>query len=133
MAVEGPLVEVPAVEPADADGDRGGEQRVPAGVAGTKVFRDYDQDQALLLPPSLRWSSRKIARAYLEGLALRFLAANQAAHFRSIARFRQRHLAAIENLYVQVLRLAHRAGLVKLGQVAVDGTKLRADASPTRR
>lgn len=184
MAVEEPLVEVPAVEPADADGDRGGKQRVPAGVAGTKVFRDYDQDQALLLPPSLadwlpqdhtarfidevveelldlspilvayddergappydprlmlkillygyatgRLSSRKIARACIEDLAFRFLTANQQPDFRSIARFRQRHLAAIEDLYVQVLQIAYRAGLVELGQVALDGTKLRADAS----
>jgi hypothetical protein len=49
--------------------------------------------------------------------------------FRSIVRFRKRHLAAFRDLFVQVLLLCKRAGLVKLGQVALDGTKVRSNAS----
>jgi hypothetical protein len=49
--------------------------------------------------------------------------------FRTISDFRQRHLQALQQLFVQVLRLCQAAGLVKLGHVAVDGTKLRANAS----
>ena len=49
--------------------------------------------------------------------------------FRTISTFRRRHLVALRGLFVQVLRLCQTAGLVKLGHVAVDGTKLRANAS----
>lgn len=58
-----------------------------------------------------------------------FLAANQAPDFRSIARFRRRHLDALEALFVQVLKLCREAGMVKLGRVALDGSKVRANAS----
>jgi transposase len=158
--------------------------RVAAGVAGTKVFRDYDQHQTFLLPPSLLdWlpedhlarvidtlveqeldlspilaayaeergfppydprmmlklllygyatgvcSSRRLETACHTDVAFRFLAGNQAPDHRSFSRFRRRHLEAFEALFVQVLQIAHRAGLVKLGRVALDGSKVRANAS----
>lgn len=171
--VEVETVEGPAAEPADS-----------AGLAGTKVFRAYDQDQTFLLPPSLTdWlpqdhlartidalvedtldlspilasyvgergfppydprlmlkvllygyatritSSRKLARACEGDVAMRFLAANQTPDHRSIAKFRKRHLAAFDELFVQVLQIASRAGMIRLGQVALDGSKVRANAS----
>jgi transposase len=76
-----------------------------------------------------RTSSRKIEKATYEDVAFRVLACNQHPDHASIAEFRQRHLAELAKLFVQVLRLCEQAGLVKLGQVAVDGSKLRANAS----
>jgi hypothetical protein len=58
-----------------------------------------------------------------------YLAANQAPDYRSVARFRRRHLKALDSLFTQVLAGCAMAGLVRLGQVALDGTKLRASAS----
>lgn len=75
------------------------------------------------------YSSRKIARQLSDSVAFRFLAAGNAPDFRTISEFRRRHGAALAGLFQQVLRLCRRAGLVKLGQVAVDGTKLKANAS----
>jgi transposase len=75
------------------------------------------------------FSSRKIERATFVDVAFRVLAANQHPDHDSIASFRKRHLAALAGLFVQVLRLCEKAGLVKLGHVAVDGTKIRANAS----
>lgn len=74
-------------------------------------------------------SSREMERRCATDVAFRYLAANQAPDYRSIARFRRRHLGALEDLFVQVLALCAEAGLVKLGRVALDGTKLRACAS----
>jgi transposase len=74
-------------------------------------------------------SSREIERRCGTDVAFRFLSANCAPDYRSIARFRRRHLEAIEELFLQVLRLCAEAGLVTLGKVALDGTKLRASAS----
>jgi len=74
-------------------------------------------------------SSRKIERATFVDVAFRVLAANQHPDHDSIASFRKRHLQALAGLFVQVLRLCEKAGLVKLGHVAVDGTKIRANAS----
>lgn len=74
-------------------------------------------------------SSREMERRCTTDVAFRFLSANQAPDYRSIARFRRRHLVALEALFVQVLALCAGAGLVKLGRVALDGTKLRASAS----
>lgn len=74
-------------------------------------------------------SSRKIERATYEDVAYRVLAADQHPDHDSIAAFRQRHLAALAGLFVQVLRLCQEAGLVKLGHVALDGTKIKANAS----
>jgi transposase len=74
-------------------------------------------------------SSREIERRCATDVALRFLSGNAAPDYRSISRFRRRHLNAIKVLFVQVLALCGKAGLVKLGRVAIDGTKVRAAAS----
>ncbi len=74
-------------------------------------------------------SSRKIEKATYEQIAFRVLAANQHPDHDTIAEFRKRHLKALSGLFVQVLRLCQKAGLVKLGHVALDGTKVRANAS----
>jgi len=74
-------------------------------------------------------SSRKIERATYEDVAVRVLAADQHPDHDSLAAFRARHLAALAGLFVQVLRLCQTAGLVKLGHVALDGTKIKANAS----
>jgi len=74
-------------------------------------------------------SSRKIAQRCQEDVAFRVLTANNTPDFRTISDFRKRHLAALQALFVQVLRCCQRAGLVKLGTIALDGTKVRANAS----
>jgi len=149
-----------------------------------KVYREYQPDQLLLLPPSLRdWlpeghlayflsevveemdlsevfaqyekeergqppyhpqmmvkvllyayckgvrSSRKIAQRLEEDVAFKVLAANNCPDFRTISDFRKIHLERLKTLFVEVLRLCQKAGLVKLGYVALDGTKVRANAS----
>jgi transposase len=74
-------------------------------------------------------SSRKLERATYRDVAVRMLCADQHPDFRSIARFRKRHLDALGELFVQALRLCKQGGLVGLGVLALDGTKLRANAS----
>jgi transposase len=74
-------------------------------------------------------SSRKIERKTQEDVAFRVLAANQSPDHSRISAFRRRHGVHFENLFVQVLKLCVKAGLVKLGHVALDGTKLKANAS----
>jgi transposase len=74
-------------------------------------------------------SSRKIERKTLEDVAFRVLAANQSPDHSRISDFRRRHGEHFENLFVQVLKLCQKAGLVRLGHVALDGTKLKANAS----
>lgn len=73
--------------------------------------------------------SRQIARRLQEDVAFRVLAANQRPDFRTLSDFRKQHLAALTDLFVQVLRLCQRAGLIKLSHVALDGTKVQANAS----
>ena len=68
-------------------------------------------------------------RATYEDVAFRYLAADQHPDHDTIADFRKAHLASLSQLFVQVLRLCQKAGLVKLGHVALDGTKIRANAS----
>jgi transposase len=75
------------------------------------------------------YSSRRIAAKLLDSVALRFLAAGNEPDFRTISEFRKRHGKALSDLFGQVLRLCRKAGLVKLGHVAVDGTKIAANAS----
>lgn len=74
-------------------------------------------------------SSRKIAKRLEEDVAFRVLAAGNFPAHRTICDFRLRHLEEFRELFVQVVRLAREAGLVKLGRVAVDGTKVGAHAS----
>ncbi len=150
----------------------------------SKTFRAYDQDQMLLMPPSVAdWvpeghparmvsdlvdheldmssvlasyastrgyppydprllvkvllygytkgvmSSRRLADACVDSVAFKFLAACQEPDFRTIAAFRKRHLHAVDDLFDQVLDICTRAGLVKLGHVSLDGTKIKANAS----
>jgi transposase len=75
------------------------------------------------------FSSRKLERATYDSVAFRFIAANDHPDHDTIARFRRRFLKEIEGLFVQVLLLAREAGLLKLGTVALDGTKVHANAS----
>ena len=69
------------------------------------------------------------ARRLHEDIAFRALAANNMPDFRTISDFRKDHLPALADLFLQVLELCQKAGLVKLGHVALDGTKVRANAS----
>ena len=78
-------------------------------------------------------SSRKIEKATYESIPFRVLSADQHPDHDTICAFRRRHLKALAALFVQVLRLCQRAGLVKLGHVALDGTKVRAKRLPERK
>jgi transposase len=75
------------------------------------------------------FSSRKLERATYDSVAFRFVAANQHPDHDTIAVFRRRFLKQIEALFVQVLGLAREMGVLKLGTVALDGTKIHANAS----
>ena len=75
------------------------------------------------------FSSRKIARKLHEDVAFRVLAADNFPAHRTISDFRAFHLKELGELFVQVVRLAREMGLVKLGTIAVDGTKVKANAS----
>lgn len=148
-----------------------------------KTFKDYQPNQILLLPPSVKdWlpedhpaqfinevveqfdlsaiygayrelrgqppyqpvmmvkvlvyamvkrihSSRRIEAALYEDIGFRFLSANQQPDHWTIAAFRRRHHQALGDLFIQTVQLAEKAGLVKLGHVSVDGTKVKAHAS----
>ena len=74
-------------------------------------------------------SSRRIATRLHEDIAFRVLAANNTPDFRTVSDFRKDHLSALSGLFLQVVLLCQQAGLVKLGHVALDGTKVRANAS----
>ena len=75
------------------------------------------------------YSSRRIAKASIERADFMMIVAGDPPDFRTISDFRKRHLKALAGLFVQVLKLAEKAGLVKLGHVALDGTKIKANAS----
>lgn len=75
------------------------------------------------------FSSRKLERATYDSVALRFIAANEHPDHDTIATFRRRFLKDIEKLFVEVLLLAREMGLLKLGTLALDGTKIHANAS----
>ena len=75
------------------------------------------------------FSSRKLERATYDSVAFRFIAANDHPDHDTIAVFRRRFLGAIERLFTDVLMLAREAGMLKLGTVALDGTKVKANAS----
>jgi transposase len=74
------------------------------------------------------FSSRKLERATYDSVAFRFIAANQHPDHDTIATFRRRFLKQIETLFVQVLVMAREMGMLKLGTVALDGTKIHASA-----
>ena len=152
-------------------------------LSNMKKFREYDQHQIMLFPPSMHdWipddhpakfidevvgtldlsaiyesyteskgyppyspvmmvkvlfyavskgihSSRKIEKALHDDIGFRYLSANQQPDHWTISEFRRRHLKALGDLFVQSVVLADKAGLVRLNQIAVDGTKIKASAS----
>ncbi len=75
-------------------------------------------------------SSRRIEQLCRENIAFRVITANQVPDHATIARFRQRHEEDLRKLFIEALRLCQKAGLVKVETVIVDGTKIRANASP---
>jgi transposase len=75
------------------------------------------------------FSSRKIERASYDSVAFRYIAANTHPDHATLAHFRKTNLAELEDLFVQVLQLAQSMKLVKLGHIALDGTKVKANAS----
>ena len=75
------------------------------------------------------FSSRKIQRRLVEDVAFRVLAAGNAPDFRTIADFRKTHLTALRGFFEQVLRLARELGAPRVGRVALDGSKIKANAS----
>src|SRR5216683_2201178 len=75
------------------------------------------------------FSSRKLERATYDSVAFRFIAANDHPDHDTIAAFRRRFLTQIEGQFVEVLKLAREMGVLKMGTVALDGTKIHANAS----
>ena len=75
------------------------------------------------------FSSRKMQRRLMEDVAFRVLAAGNEPDFRTIADFRKRHLVALQGFFEQVLRLAREMGAPRVGRVALDGSKIKANAS----
>src|ERR1700726_2262505 len=75
------------------------------------------------------FSSRRIERRLVEDIAFRVLAADNPPNFRTIADFRKIHTKTLESLFEQVLTIALEAGAMKVGRVALDGTKVKASAS----
>jgi transposase len=102
------------------DGTQGGNPAYDPGMMTTLLIYAYCVGVV---------SSRKIERATYESIPFRVLTADQHPDHDTIAEFRRRHLEALAVLFVQVLRLCRKAGLVKLGHVSLDGTKVRANAS----
>lgn len=74
-------------------------------------------------------SSRRIAQALERDVGFRVVAANRQPDFRTVCRFRAEHEAALERIFIQVLKMCREAGLAKLGVVALDGTKVAANAA----
>jgi transposase len=74
-------------------------------------------------------SSRRIEKSTYDSIPFRVLAANQYPDHDTISEFRRIHLTALSRIFLQVLRLCQKAGLVKLGHIALDGTKVKANAS----
>jgi transposase len=116
---------------------------VESGTLGlSAIYADYEEERGFppydprLMVKLLLYgyatgvmSSRKLEQATHRDVAVRMLCANQQPDYRSIARFRKGHLEALGELFVQTLRLCRQARLVGLGALALDGTKLRANAS----
>ena len=79
------------------------------------------------------FSSRKLERATYDSVAFRFIAANDHPDHDTIATFRRRFLKDIEKLFVEVLQLAREMGVLKMGTIGLDGTKIHANASRPQR
>jgi transposase len=110
-----------------------------------EIMNDYVEDRgappfhpammtALLLYSYCRnvYSSRKIAQACEERVDFKVISGMRSPDFRTVNTFRLRHLKALEGLFSQILQLCKEAGLVKLGHVALDGTKIKANAARDR-
>src|ERR671918_1043429 len=106
----------------------------------TNVYEDEDRGYPPYHPVMLTkvlvyaycvgvFSSRKIQRRLIEDVAFRVLAAGNEPDFRTIADFRKRHLTALQGFFEQVLRLAREMGAPRVGRVALDGSKVKANAS----
>jgi transposase len=108
------------------------------------IYASYDEKdgrgQAAYAPPMMvrvllygyctgTYSSRKIQAKTYEDVGFRYLAADEHPDHSTLAEFRKRHLAALAGLFTQALQLCQKAGLVKLGHVAIDGTKIQGNAS----
>src|SRR6202521_4164864 len=78
------------------------------------------------------FSSRRIQKRLVEDVAFRVLAAGNQPDFRTLSDFRKLHLRALEELFRQVLRITLETGTMKLGRVALDGSKVKANASKHR-
>lgn len=104
-----------------------------SGYSEARGYPPYDPRMmtGLLLYGYCRgvYSSRRLARACEERLDFLAVTAMNRPDFRTISEFRRRHLEALSGLFVQVLELCRSAGLVELGHVALDGTKIKANAS----
>jgi transposase len=100
-------------------GSRGGEPYAPEVLLGL-LFYGYATGV---------FSSRKIERATYEAVPFRFIAGNQHPDHDTLATFRRTFLPELKDLFVQVLLLAQEAGVLKLGTISLDGTKVHADAS----
>ena len=112
----------------------------------SRIYADYDPEAGGRPPLEPRmmvavWiyayavgirSSRKVQAALVEDVAFRFLSGNQQPAYWALNRFRTRHREALSDLFAQSVHLAMRAGLVKLGHVAIDGSKLQANASKNK-
>jgi transposase len=95
----------------------------PGRISRIRSSDDGDPADLCILCGDWIVSSRKIEKATYESIPFRVLTADQHPDHDTIAEFRRRHLEALEVLFVQVLRLCRKAGLVKLGHVSLDGTK----------
>ena len=109
----------------------------------SQIERHYEREERGYPPYHLRmmtkvlvygycvgvFSSRRLEKRLSEDMAFRVLAAGNEPDFRTISEFRRIHLKALEGLFVQVLQLALKLGAMKLGRVAIDGTKIKANAS----
>src|SRR5256885_187118 len=106
----------------------------------TKVYEDEERGYPPYHPVMLTkvmvyaycvgvFSSRKIQRRLAEDVAFRVLAAGNAPDFRTIADFRKTHLTALRGFFEQVLQLAREMGAPRVGRVALDGSKIKANAS----
>jgi transposase len=105
---------------ADYDGSQGGKPPYHPALMVSLLLYGYCVGVA---------SSRRIEEATYRDVGFRVVAADQHPDHDTIAAFRKRHVKALAGLFVQVLQLCREAGLVKMGHVALDGTKVRANAS----
>jgi transposase len=113
-------LDLSGIEDAIQEKDGRGERPYPPGMMVALLIYGYCVGV---------FSSRRVARATYEDVAFRVIAGGEHPHFTTVNQFRLLHRDALAKLFVQVLRLCKKAGLVKLGHVAFDGSKVAANAS----